>query len=49
MSINRILLLSIVAYLVNKSSKLQLILIRLLWIQGLHTAKNIIIGLAMVI
>jgi hypothetical protein len=43
------LLLGIVAYLVNKGGKLQLILIGLLRIQGSYTAENVAIGLATVI
>ena len=49
MSINRMSLLSIVAHLVNKGGKLQLILIGLQHIQKLHIAENVAIGLVMVI
>jgi hypothetical protein len=43
------LLLSVVAYLVDKGGKLQLILIGLLRIQGSYTAENVAIDLAIVI
>ena len=49
MSTNGISLFGVVAYLVDKSGKLQLILIGLPRIQRSYTAENMIIGLATVI